>query len=128
MNEKTQATYLKLQTVLLAGILLLLLVGGILLASQISRVSACIDTVDEQLQAIEVEEVNDAVSALTEAANRLAQIDTDTLNQTAQSLKEAADTLKQVDMTALNGLVTSLQNVTAKLQTAVNAISSLFGR
>lgn len=149
-TEKTQLSLAKLQTGLLAAILTVLLIGSILLAVQISQVRSCLDLVEQDLQALNMDDVNDAVDALTDAANQLAAVDVDTLNQTASelkdaaanlknvdmdtlnqtiaSLKEAADTLKNVDMEALNGLVESLETVSTKLQNAVNAVTGIFGR
>lgn len=147
-TEKTQLSLTKIQTALLAAILIVLLVGSILLAIQISQLSSCMDLVEKDLQALNMDDINEAVDALTEAANQLAAVDVDTLNQTASelkdaaanlknvdidtlngtiaSLKDASDTLKNVDMEALNGLVESLENVSTKLQNAVNAITGIF--
>ena len=114
-----------IKTVLLACILILLVVGFILLAAQFSEVKACLDTVEQDLRQINVDEINAAVTALKEAAGLLADVDIDSLNGTITSLQSAADTLKDVDIDALNGLVGSLQTVAEKLQSAVNAISSI---
>ena len=145
--EKKKLSLQQIQTILLAGILVILLVGSILLAVQVSRVAVCLDIVEQDLQALSMDDVNEAVDALTEAANQLAAVDVDTLNQTATalrdaaenlkdvdidtlnetiaSLKGAADTLKDIDIDALNGLVGSLDTVAEKLQNAVNAIAGI---
>lgn len=128
--EKTSSKLETVKTVLLACILIILLVGFILLTSQFTEIRACIDAVKEEVKAINVEEINAAVTALKEAAGLLADVDIETLNGTISSLQSAADTLKNVDIDALNSLVSSLETVAEKLQGAVNAISSvadLFG-
>lgn len=125
-TENKQVNYQKIQTMLLAGILVILLLGSILLCTQISRVTACLDIVEKDLQAINMDDINGAVVALTDAANQLAAVDIDTLNGTITSLKDAADTLKGIDIEALNNLVSSLDTVASKLESAVNAITGIF--
>lgn len=127
-TEKTQLTLSKIQVILTACILLTLIIGCIFLAQRVVQLQNCLDLVEKDLQALDMDSVNEAVDALTDAANQLAAVDVDTLNDTITSLRDAADTLKSVDITALNSLVDSLETVANKLQNAVNAVTGIFGR
>ncbi len=104
--EKTASKLDIVKTVLLACILLILVIGIILLAVQFANIQACLQAVEKDLEQIDVGEINAAVTAL----------------------KEAATTLKDIDIDGLNALVGSLEDVASRLQSAVNAISGIFGR
>ena len=104
--EKTASKLDIVKTVLLTCILVILVIGILLLAVQFANIQACLNTVQQELKAINVDEINSAVTAL----------------------KDAANTLKGIDIDALNSLVGSLDSVATKLQNAVNAVTGIFGR
>lgn len=138
----------KTQTVLSACILVVILAAGIFLACRFTSISRCIDLIEQDLQALNMDTLNDAVDAFTEAADRFGSLDMDAFNRTVESLedaaeqiggmdidrlngavsslKNAADTFGKIDVEALNSLVEALETVSAKLQNAVNAITGIF--
>ncbi|MBR6120503.1 MAG: hypothetical protein IKQ04_09335 [Oscillospiraceae bacterium] len=140
--------WVKLQTGLLAGVLILLLALVLMIGSAAGRIEQSFQLVQRDLESLEMEEINQAVTALREAADRLAAVDAEGLNRTAQSLKaaadsltrvdvdtlngaiaslrEAADTLKSLDMEALNNVVQSLNKTVASLQKVSDTISGIF--
>jgi len=111
---------MRVQTVLLAAILVVVLLVGIFLMAGIASLRSNIDAVEQN--------IGEAVSALTEAADGLSGMDVDAMNETISSLKGATDNLSQVDMNALNDLVNSLRTVAEQLEGAVGVISGIFGR
>ena len=120
-----------------------------LLAGSVKQLDHSLELVQTDLEALQMDKVNEAVAALTEAADRLAAIDVEGLNETAQSLKAAADsltkvdvetlngaiaslkdaanTLKDLDIEGLNGVIQSLSKTAANLQKVSDAIGSIFG-
>lgn len=148
--EDGQTALMKKQNRLLTCIAALLAVTLVLLAVGFLTVNRFAGEVQAQLSALDVDAFNGAVGSMQEAADLLNQVDVDGLNKTVTSLKGAADHLSSVDMDALNGAVTqlsgaattlqgvdvnalnklvqSLESVASRLESAVNAIGSIFGR
>lgn len=144
------SSWIKVQTWLLAGVLILLTVLTATVGLTARRVEDSLDLVQTELEALEMQQVNEAVVALTAAADRLATVDAEGLNNTAQSLKEAADslskvdvqtlngaitalkdaanTLKDLDIEALNGVIQALNNAVASLQAVTDTLGGIFGR
>ena len=142
--------WVKLQTLLLAGVFVLLLALVFTTALSARRLDRSMELVQQDLEALDMGRVNEAVAALTEAAEQLAAVDVEGLNQTAQALKagadsltqvdvaslnkavsslqQAADTLKTMDMEAFNGVIGSLNKAVASLQKVSDTLSGLFGR
>lgn len=149
-GQRSLARLMRLQAILTACILIILLAAGIFAFREISTVRGCIDTLKQTLESVDAEALNDAVTAFDDAAKQIQNVDIGGLNKTVASLKDAADTfrlvdvegfneavealteaaetLDDVDVNALNSLVQALESTAAKLQNAVNAISGLFGR
>ena len=157
-KEKTspaaqQLKFAKLQTVLLALTLVVVLAVGVFLAAQFAEIRNCVDLIEQnirtlnvetfngavesfqsaadQVSSLDVDKLNDTVSSLQSAADNLGSVDIGRLNETVGALKAAADTFSDVDVASLNALVQELETVAAKLEAAVNAISgvgSLFKR
>lgn len=151
MEEKNeQLRFMKLQTYLLIGILAVVLAVAIYMTVQFAAMRSCIDLIEKDVQAVDMEALNGAVDSFTEAADQLAGVDVTKLNETAAALQTAADTFKgvdigefnktvvslqkaadqfgSVDVDALNKLVTALETVSEKLQNAVNGITGIFRR
>ncbi len=147
---KVRLLHMRLQTIIQGAILLVLVGAVVFVSGQFSTLRRCINLIDADLQALDMNEVNAAVDALSDAAERFSGIDVNSLNATVDSLHDAADQLgsadipamndavgalkgaagklENVDVESLNALVGSLEEVASKLQNAVNAIGGVFGR
>lgn len=148
--QQRQLSLMRVQSALLAAILVILLLAGIFLAGKISELQSVMDVIEQDVKALDMDALNDAVAALTEAADQLAAVDVGRLNDTVAALKDAAKTLSEIDMKginkavtslteaanhlkdvdigSLNSLVQSLETVASKLQKATDSISGLFKR
>lgn len=148
--EEGQTALLKKQNRLLTVIAALLAITLVLICVGFLTVNRFAGDLQAQLDQLEVDSFNGAVGSMQEAADLLNQVDVDGLNKTVTSLKGAADhlssvdmdtlngavtqlsgaatTLQGVDVTALNKLVQSLETVASRLESAVNAIGTIFGR
>ena len=149
-KEASASLWIKLQTCLLAAVLVLLVVCTLLLAGSMKKVDRSLELVQADLENLNMDQVNEAVASLTEAANRLAAVDVEGFNKTAESLKaasdslakvdvetlnkaisslqQAADTLKDLDMDSLNAVIGSLSKTVASLQKVADTIGGIFGR
>lgn len=148
-DKPSPSLWVKLQTIFsgcILALLLLLVIGGVLAYGAVGH---SLELIENEVEQLKMDEVNEAIAALTEAANQLAAVDVDTLNQTATSLREAADTLaaldideinntvlalteaannlSELDVNDLNGLINSLNNVAERLNGVTGAISRFFG-
>lgn len=104
-TEQRQLLHARVQTAILAAILLLLLVAAGLLIKEFAALRECMDTIQENVQAIDVDAINGAVDALTDAANNLESVDTQ----------------------SLNSVLSSLQSVAAQLQRSISNLTGIFG-
>ena len=142
MQEK-QLRQMRLQTLLLAAILILLAATAVFLTGQIRDVGAMIQALDmeeinsaitamtaaaEDLSNVDVEALNAAIAALSGAAENLTAVDMQVLNQAIASLSGAAENLQGLDIETLNQLVASLETVAANLERTSKAITGIFGR
>ena len=143
------SAWVKVQTALLAGVLILLAILVIVIGMTARRVEKSLDLVQTDLEALQVERINKAVDALSEAAGHMAEVDISRLNETAKSLKsaaesladvdidtlngaiaslkDAANTLKDLDTQALNGVIQAIDKSVKGLENAVNTLKGLFG-
>ena len=148
-TKTNQDVWTKLQTIFSGCILLLLIVLTIFGVTAISSLHGSLKLIEEDLQQLQMDDVNGAIDALTDAANQLTAVDVDTLNKTAASLRDAADTLSAVDVNEinttvkaltqaantlsgldieqLNGLISSLNTVAERLQSITGIFSRLTG-
>jgi len=94
------------QTILLAAILAIMIVIGVIGITGFNSVQKNLNIIEKDLQQLDMDEVNDTIAALNEAAN----------------------TLGQVDMDSLNKLISSLSSTAETLQTASDLLGGLFGR
>lgn len=140
----------KLQTIVTVCILIVLLIAILFIAIQFTSINHCIGLIEADLQALDAEMLENAVSSFTDAANQFASVDMDELNRTVLalqsaaksfgsmdtdelngaivSLREAAASFNDVDIKALNALVNSLETVAARLERTLNLFPSIFGR
>lgn len=145
-EEKRKQLLPLLQTVFTGAILVLLAALAIGAVVEFGTLHRSLALIEEEVQQLEMDDVNEAVLALTDAANKLADVDIDTLNETAASLRDAADklagidieevnktvsaltdaanNLSNLDIAQLNELINSLNSVATKL----SSITSLFGK
>lgn len=148
--QKKQLGLLRLQTALIAILLVIVLLAGLFIAVKFREVSSVVDTVKYELENVDFEAVNGAADSLAEAAKKLDEldmegfgktvealrgaaekigsVDADELNDAVAALKAAAEKLSDIDMTSLNSLVEALDGTATKLSTAVSAIGGIFGR
>ena len=140
----------RLHALLLTLVLVLLLATVAVLGREIGSLHRSLDLMEQKLTEVQMEQVNDAIEAMTDAANQLASIDAEGLNRTAESLRQAADrltamdvktlneaiaslrdaadTLKQFDVEAFNDVIQSLDKTSENLAKITGGIGSVFGR
>lgn len=140
----------RLQTILIAVLLVIVVVGALLLALKFREISSVVDTVKRELETIDVEAINEAadsfadaagklgeldmegfgktVEALRGAAERIGSVDAAKLNDAVAALTNAAGKLSEIDIDSLNSLVEALDGTATRLGSAVNAIGGIFGR
>ena len=104
--------WVKVQTLLLAAVLVLLAILVIVVGMTARRMEKGLDLVQADLESLEMDKVNTAIASLSEAADRLADVDISRLNETATSLKAAAESLADVDIQSMNEAIVSLNSAT----------------
>lgn len=141
--------WVKIQTILLAGVFVLLVLLLVVIGIAGRRMEKSLNLVQENLEALEMDHINEVIASLTEAADHLAKVDIARLNDTAlslkaaaeslsdvdvktmneaiASLKDAANTLKNLDIQSLNGVIQSIDRAVQGLETAVNTLKGIFG-
>jgi len=115
-REKKMLRMMQLQTVLLACILVLLLAAGVFLVGELANLGELMQLVEQQLQALDLDAVNEAVAAMAAAGEELSAVDVKALNGAVAALKDAAGNLSDVDMQALNEAVTALKGAAEGMQ------------
>lgn len=130
----------KIQTAMLAVLLVLLAAGGIFAAVQVNRAMQLVNAVDmnrvntvvASLQEIaadlDMENVGKTVETLQGAAKGLADLDMDAVNDGIQALTEAAENLQSLDVEQLNDLIASLEQTAAQMEKTTAAFGRLFGK
>ena len=108
-QEQKLLRLVRIQTLLIALLLVALSVFVVLTARSLNRMDRSIDLVEQDLAAMDMDRINEAVTALTNAANRLSGVDLDELNGAVSALKEAATQLSAVDVEVLNQTIASLE-------------------
>ena len=127
LQEKTLRSN-RIRTILIAVFGVLMLgAAGYLVVSFISA-GEVLRVIENEIRDIDVDEINDTVTALEKAASNLSKVDISQINSTVKSLKEAASTLSDVDIGALNDLVKSLQTTATALENVINGWNSIFHR
>ena len=111
--QNKQLRMMQIQTAILAAILILLLAAGIFLAVQLADLGHLMDLMEQQLLALDLEQINQAVASLTDTVDAM---DMKALNGAVASLKGAAGNLSAVDMQALNAAIDSLSGAAEGLQ------------
>ena len=114
-QEQKLLRLVRVQTVLIALLLAALSVFVILTARSLHRMDRSLDLVEQDLAAMDMDQVNGAVEALTNAANRLSGVDLDELNGAVAALREAATRLSAVDVDVLNQTISALEGAADSL-------------
>ena len=141
-TQQKQLRLLRLQAILMAGILVLLLAAGAFLAVQAVRLNAVAQRLDmasvnrtiagleaaDSLSALDGAQMQQTVAALQTAAQHLSDVDMASLNEAIEALSGAAENLKELDIDAFNALIASLQASSENLEKATGVISGIFGR
>ena len=115
-RQNSALRWTRLQTLLLAGVLLVLLVTAAVLGRELGSLHRSLELMEQKLTEVQMQQVNEAIDAMTEAANQLAAIDAEGLNQTAVSLRQAADRLTAMDVNTLNQAIASLRDAADTLK------------
>ena len=114
--------FVKIQTALVAVLVLLLVVGGIFAAVQsLSNIAA-------ELEKLDMEGVGKTVEALRGAAQKLAEADIDAVNDGIEALTDAAGNLQNLDIEKLNDLIAALEKTAAQMEKTSAAFGKLFGK
>lgn len=146
MKEETmekQFKLMKLQTALMAGILVLLLAVGCFVVYQVNNIMNMVNAVDldkvnatvaslqstaAELEKLDMEQISAAVESLKGAAETLSKTDIGAINEGIQSLTDAAGNLSGLDIQQINELISSLETVAAQMEKTTSAFSKLFGK
>lgn len=144
--QATQLKWIKLQTAMIAGILVLLLAVGAFLGLQVNAVMKQVNALDlakinatvaslqataADLENVDMAVINEAVSSLKDAAKNLSQTDISAINEGIRSLSSAAENLQTLDVDQLNELIKTLETVAGQMEqttSALSAVTKIFGR
>ena len=141
--ENQLLLFAKVQTALLAVLVLLLVVGGIFAAVQVNKVMGVVNSLDmdrinaavqslsntaAELEKLDMEGVGKTVEALRGAAQKLADADIDAVNGGIEALTDAAGNLQDLDIEKLNDLITALEKTAAQMEKTSAAFGKLFGK
>ncbi len=135
--------WMKIQTGLLAAVLVLLLAVGIFAAIQVNTMMQLFRGVDvekvnsiilsvqntaAQLENVDMDTINKAVDSLKGAAENLAAADIDAVNDGIAALTDAARNLQELDIEEMNALIQSLEATAQQMEKTTAAFSRLFGK
>ena len=115
-------------------------VFAVIAICEFRTVDRVIQTIKTDVEALEMDEVNEAVSSLTAAADRIGKLDMDAFNTAIGDFSTAVSQLEKLDMDALNktvdrtgdlvgtvnGLVSDLKSVTDVLKNVAETLKNLF--
>lgn len=127
MNEemremhRLQLRHMRIQTAILAVILVVCLVSAFFLTTRVSGMV-------RQVESIHPESLAEAVDSMKLAAEALGNADMDAVNDGIRALSEAADHLSDLDVDRINSLIGSLNSVAGQMEATSNAFSRLFGK
>ena len=117
--------FVKIQTALVAVLVLLLVVGGIFAAVQVNK---ALSNIAAELEKLDMEGVGKTVEALRGAAQKLAEADIDAVNDGIEALTDAAGNLQNLDIEKLNDLIAALEKTAAQMEKTSAAFGKLFGK
>lgn len=135
--------FVKIQTALVAMLVLLLVAGGIFAAVQVNKAMRVVDGLDmeqinaaveslsntaAELEKLDMEGVGKTVEALRGAAQKLAEADIDAVNDGIEALTDAAGNLQNLDIEKLNDLIAALEKTAAQMEKTSAAFGKLFGK
>ena len=125
--------FVKIQTALVAVLVLLLVVGGIFAAVQVNKAMRVVDGLD-------MDKINAAVQSLSNTAAELEKLDMEGVGKTVEALRGAAQKLAEADIDAvndgiealtdekLNDLIAALEKTAAQMEKTSAAFGKLFGK
>ena len=90
-------------------------IGVILLISQFGVISNCLNMIEADLSAIDMDEINRAITDFSEVADQLKSIDIATVNEAIANLSDAAEKFTAFDITSVNDAVNALTQAAEKL-------------
>lgn len=115
-KQNAALRWTRVQTLLLAGVLAVLLLAVTVLGLELGSLHRSLELMEQKLTEVQMQSVNEAIGAMTGAANKLSAIDAEGLNQTAVSLRQAADRLSAMDVNTLNEAIASLRDAANTLK------------
>ncbi len=119
--EEKQLQMMKIQTVMIAGILVLILAFVLFMAFKVNDIMAMAEQLD-------LDELNAAVSSLKSAADKLSAVDVDSLNSGIASLSETAGELSSLDFQKLNIFMNSLEGMSKEMDALTKVFKGFLGR
>ena len=127
-----QLKLLRMQTIMTACILAIVLIAGIFAVKEFASLRSGMDMIEQKIETLDVETLNDAIGAFTDAAEQFNSINMDEFNGTVESLQAAAENFGSVNMERFNGTVESLQTAaenfgSVDIDRLNEAVSSLKG-
>ena len=128
--NKKMLTHQRIQTAVQIGIFILLLIGLIFLITESVAINDCLVMVEEDLKAVDMTAVNDAVAGISDVADQLGKLDLSSLDGTINALTDAADNLSRIDISNINKLIESVQSTASKLESVsatLSRLASVFG-
>ena len=78
------------------------------------------------MRALDTDTLNDAIAALETAADHFSALNIDELNEAIAALSEAAENLSELDTEEINELIASLNSTAESLETAATNLKNLF--
>lgn len=135
--------FAKIQTALVAALVVLLVVGGIFAAVQVNKAMRVVDALDmeqinaavqslsntaSELEKLDMEGVGKTVEALRGAAQKLAEADIDAVNDGIEALTDAAGNLQNLDIGKLNDLIAALEKTAAQMEATSAVFARMFGK
>ena len=103
MEKEKKSKIALVQMILTAVILAVIIVTSVVLISSALSVQRNMALIEKDLQEIDMEQLNDTVSSLNEAASALGKLDMESINEiiaslnnTAQSISSVADTVGSI--------------------------------
>ena len=125
-HQKKQLAGDRIRTVVVILFLAILAGIGYFIFREYQNIDQTIQSIQRTVDAIMMDEINNAVTSLSGAADQLRKIDVESLNDTVSALEKAADNLANMDMSELNNLVASLNTVAESLENTVNGMKNFF--
>ena len=119
--QELQLHQAKLQTRILAVILVVVLAFGAFAGLEIYNAV-------EMLNRVDLDQINRTVTSMQTAVDKVAALDVDSINTSIQSFAEAAKHLEDLDVEQLNALLESLSAAAENMESVSEKLKNLFVR